>query len=53
MLLDVTHLSIAGGFDVEELNMDYFRNPMSPVGQCLQDSGVDKRNVHEVVFVGG
>merc|ERR1711881_5455 len=37
----------------EELNMDYFRNSMGPVGKCLRDSGIDKRNVHEVVLVGG
>merc|ERR1712146_122632 len=35
----------------EELNMDYFRNSMGPVEKCLRDSG--KRNVHEVVMVGG
>jgi len=37
----------------EELNMDYFRNSMGPVEKCLRDSGIDKRNVHEVVMVGG
>merc|ERR1712178_470486 len=37
----------------EELNMDYFRNSMGPVEKCLRDSGLDKRNVHEVVLVGG
>merc|ERR1712217_598116 len=37
----------------EELNMDYFRNSMGPVEKCLQDSGIDKRSVHEVVLVGG
>jgi L1 cell adhesion molecule like protein len=37
----------------EELNMDYFRNSMVPVEKCLRDSGIDKRNVHEVVLVGG
>merc|ERR1711957_351654 len=37
----------------EELNMDYFRNSMGPVEKCLKDSGIDKRNVHEVVMVGG
>merc|ERR1719446_1823738 len=35
----------------EELNMDYFRNSMGPVEKCLRDSGIDKRNVHEVVLV--
>merc|ERR1712212_1400338 len=37
----------------EELNMDLFRNSMGPVEKCLRDSGIDKRNVHEVVMVGG
>merc|ERR1712231_36290 len=37
----------------EELNMDYFRNSMGPVEKCLRDSGIDKRNVHEVALVGG
>merc|ERR1711915_377477 len=37
----------------EELNMDYFRNSMGPVEKCMRDSGIDKRNVHEVVLVGG
>jgi len=37
----------------EELNMDYFRNSMGPVEKVLRDSGIDKRNVHEVVMVGG
>merc|ERR1712232_1088474 len=37
----------------EELNMDYFRNSMAPVEKCMKDSGIDKRNVHEVILVGG
>jgi len=37
----------------EELNMDYFRNSMGPVEKALRDSGIDKRNVHEIVLVGG
>jgi L1 cell adhesion molecule like protein len=37
----------------EELNMDYFRNSMIPVEKCLKDSGIDKKNVHEIVLVGG
>jgi len=36
----------------EELRMDYFRHSMDPVEECFQDSGIDKRNVHEVVLVG-
>eukprot|EP00928_Gymnodinium_smaydae_P023364 TRINITY_DN19312_c1_g2_i1.p1 TRINITY_DN19312_c1_g2~~TRINITY_DN19312_c1_g2_i1.p1 ORF type:complete len:643 (-),score=167.23 TRINITY_DN19312_c1_g2_i1:199-2127(-) len=37
----------------EELNMDYFRSTMGPVEKCLRDSGIDKKDVHEVVLVGG
>merc|ERR1711862_472837 len=37
----------------EELNMDYFRNSMGPVEKCMRDSGIDKKNVHEMVLVGG
>merc|ERR1711953_433880 len=37
----------------EELNMDYFRNSMGPVEKCMRDGGVDKKNIHEVVLVGG
>merc|ERR1712167_320636 len=37
----------------EELCMDYFRNSMGPVEKVLRDSGIDKRNVHEIVLVGG
>merc|ERR1712232_13636 len=37
----------------EELNMDYFRNSMGQVEKCLRDSGIDKKNVHEEVLVGG
>merc|ERR1719261_2362345 len=37
----------------EELCMDYFRNSMGPVEKALRDSGIDKRNVHEIVLVGG
>merc|ERR1719231_1177503 len=33
--------------------MDYFRNSMGPVEKCMRDSGIDKRNVSEVVLVGG
>ena len=33
--------------------MDYFCNSVGPVEKCLRDSCIDKRNVHEVVFVGG
>jgi len=37
----------------EELNMEYFRNSMGPVENCLSDSGIDKGSVHEIVLVGG
>merc|ERR1712201_11348 len=37
----------------EELCSDLFRNSMGPVEKTLRDSGIDKRNVHEVVLVGG
>lgn len=33
--------------------MDYFRNSMGPVEKCLRDGGIDKRNIHEIVLVGG
>jgi heat shock protein 1/8 len=33
--------------------MDYFRNAMGPVEKALRDSGIDKKNVHEIVLVGG
>merc|ERR1711920_773345 len=37
----------------EELNMDYFRNSMGPVEKCLRDGAVAKKNIHDVVLVGG
>lgn len=33
--------------------MDYFRNSMGPVEKALRDSGIDKKNVNEIVLVGG
>ncbi|CAE8701535.1 unnamed protein product [Polarella glacialis] len=33
--------------------MDYFRNSMGPVEKALRDSGIDKKNIHELVLVGG
>ena len=36
----------------EEMNMDYFRNPMGPVEKAMRDYGVDMRNVHDGVMVG-
>ena len=32
--------------------MDYLRDAMGPVEKCLQDSGLDKQSVHEVVLIG-
>jgi len=37
----------------EELCMDYFRNSIAPCEKCLRDSGIDKRQIHDVVLVGG
>jgi len=37
----------------EEINMDYFKNAMVPVQQCLTDSGLPKSKIAEVVMVGG
>jgi len=37
----------------EELCMDQFRRCMGPVENCMKDSGLDKRAIHEVVLVGG
>ena len=33
--------------------MDYIRNSKGPVEKALQDSGIDKRNMHKGVLVGG
>ncbi|XP_022101011.1 78 kDa glucose-regulated protein-like [Acanthaster planci] len=37
----------------EELNMDLFKSTMKPVKQVLEDSGLKKNEVHEIVLVGG
>jgi heat shock protein 1/8 len=37
----------------EELNMDLFRSCLEPVNKVLRDAKLDKKNVHEVVLVGG
>jgi len=37
----------------EELCMDYFRNTIGPVEKVLRDASMDKRNIHEIVLVGG
>merc|ERR1712227_1175479 len=41
------------GARFEDLCADYFRNCLKPVEKCMRDSGIDKKNVHEVVLVGG
>jgi heat shock protein 1/8 len=33
--------------------MDLFRRTLKPVEKVLRDSGIDKANVHDIVFVGG
>ena len=33
--------------------MDYFRNSMCLMEECLRESSIDKRDVHDVVLVGG
>ena len=37
----------------EELCMDYFRSSLGPVEKVLRDGGIDKKQVDEVVLVGG
>merc|ERR1719172_567382 len=37
----------------EELNNDLFKNTLSPVKQVLEDSGMQKNQVDEIVLVGG
>jgi L1 cell adhesion molecule like protein len=37
----------------EELCMDYFRSSLGPVEKVLRDGGIDKKQIHEVVMVGG
>ncbi|XP_026273930.1 heat shock 70 kDa protein-like isoform X2 [Frankliniella occidentalis] len=37
----------------EELNSDLFKATLEPVETALRDAGIDKRNVHDVVLVGG
>ena len=33
--------------------MDYFRNSMDPVVKRMRDSDIDKRDLHDLVLVGG
>ena len=53
---------LAGGFDLsetltrarfEELNTDLFRKTLGPVKLALSDAGVEKKEVDEIVLVGG
>jgi heat shock protein 5 len=37
----------------EDLNNDLFRKTLKPVGKVLQDSGLKKTEIHEIVLVGG
>lgn len=37
----------------EELNMDLFKKTMGPVKQALQDAGLKKTDINEIVLVGG
>lgn len=37
----------------EELNEDLFKKTMKPVGMALKDAGLEKREIHEIVLVGG
>ena len=37
----------------EELNMDLFRSTLKPVQKVLDDSGLQKSEIHEIVLVGG
>ena len=37
----------------EEVNIDYSRNSLGPVEKCMLDTGIDRKNVHDVVLVGG
>jgi molecular chaperone DnaK (HSP70) len=37
----------------EDLNVDLFRKTLDPVKQVLKDSGIDKKDVSQIVLVGG
>merc|ERR1711874_160578 len=37
----------------EELNMDLFRSTMKPVGKVLEDADLTKKDIDEIVLVGG
>ena len=53
---------LAEGFDLsetltrakfEELNSDLFKKTLGPVGRVLEDAGLDKEDIDEIVLVGG
>ena len=53
---------LVNGFDLsetltrakfEELNIDLFRNTLGPVSQVLNDAGINRDEVDEIVLVGG
>lgn len=37
----------------EELNMDLFRSTLKPVQKVMEDADMNKKDVHEIVLVGG
>lgn len=37
----------------EELNADLFKSTMKPVQKVIDDSGLQKKEIHEIVLVGG
>lgn len=37
----------------EELNMDLFRNTMKPVKKVLEDAELTKKEIHDIILVGG
>ncbi|KAG0365197.1 ATPase with role in protein import into the ER, partial [Gamsiella multidivaricata] len=37
----------------EELNMDLFKRTVKPVEQVLKDAGLEKKDIHDIVLVGG
>jgi len=37
----------------EEMNLDLFKNCTEQVEKCLKDANMEKREIHEVVLVGG
>ncbi|KAF9981033.1 ATPase with role in protein import into the ER [Modicella reniformis] len=37
----------------EELNVDLFKNTLKPVEQVLKDANLEKKDIHDIVLVGG